>query len=239
MSSELTKRIFTSLILLVVAFSFFIYSNLDFFLYFFIFIVIVCYGEWYVTNSLLLKKFNKGFEPYFPEIFKSVNFYKSFSIYLFGFIYFLLIVPISAFYLREEVSLNFFLLIVIICIFSDVGGYVFGKTIGGKKLTKISPNKTIAGSIGSFFFSILPIIFINLVNNEAAFIKFNIVNILFSLFVSLICQLGDLFFSYFKRLNNKKNTSNLLPGHGGLLDRIDGLVIVLPIVFLIKFFEIF
>jgi len=239
MSSELTKRIFTSLILLVVAFSFFIYSNLDYFLYFFIFIGIVCYGEWYVTNSLLLKKFNKGFEPYFPEIFKSVNFYKSFSIYLFGFIYFLLIVPISAFYLREEVSLNFFLLIVIICIFSDVGGYVFGKTIGGKKLTKISPNKTIAGSIGSLFFSILPIIFINLFNNGNAFIELNVVNILFSLFVSFICQLGDLFFSYFKRLNKKKNTSNLLPGHGGLLDRIDGLVIVLPIVFLIKFFETF
>ena len=69
------------------------------------------------------------------------------------------------------------------------------------------------------------------------FLKLNLVNIFFSLFVSLVCQLGDLFFSYFKRLNNKKNTSNLLPGHGGLLDRIDGLVIVLPIVFLIKFFE--
>ena len=237
MSSELAKRIFTSLILLVVAFSFFIYTNLDYFLYFFIFVGIVCFIEWCLTNSLLLKKFNKSIEPYFPEMFKSINFYKSFSIYLFGFIYFLLIVPISAFYLREEVSLNFFLLIIIICIFSDVGGYVFGKTIGGKKLTKISPNKTIAGSIGSFFFSILPIIFINLVNNETAFIDLNIENILFSLFVSLICQLGDLFFSYFKRLNNKKNTSNLLPGHGGLLDRIDGLVIVLPIVFLIKFFE--
>ena len=238
MSSELTKRIFTSLILLVVAFSFFIYSNLDFFLYFFIFIGIVCYGEWCVTNLLLINKFNKSFEPYVPEMFKSKNFYKSFSIYLFGFIYFLLIVPISAFYLREEVSLNFFLLIVIICIFSDVGGYVFGKTIGGKKLTKISPNKTIAGSIGSFFFSILPIIFINLVNNETSFIELNIVNILFSLFVSLICQLGDLFFSYFKRLNNKKNTSNLLPGHGGLLDRVDSLLFAAPLLlFFIYFYQ--
>ena len=238
MSSELTKRIFTSLILLIVAFSFFIYSNLDFFLYFFISIGIVCYGEWYVTNSLLLKKFNKGFEPHVPEMFKSINFYKSFSIYLFGFIYFLLIVPISAFYLREEVSLNFFLLIVIICIFSDVGGYVFGKTIGGKKLTKISPNKTISGSIGSFIFSIFPIIFIYLFNFETSLLKLNFTNILFSLFVSLICQLGDLFFSYFKRLNNKKNYSNLFPGHGGLLDRIDGLIIVIPVIYLIKIFEI-
>ena len=226
MYSDLTKRIFTSIILLSVTFSFFIYSNLDFFLYFIIFIGIICYGEWYVTNSLLLKKYKK-------------KFYKSFSIYLFGFIYFLLIVPISAFYLREEVGLNFFLLIVIICIFSDVGGYVFGKTIGGKKLTKISPNKTIAGSIGSFIFSILALIIIYLFNIETIFLKLNLVNIFFVLFVSLICQLGDLFFSYFKRLNNKKNTSNLLPGHGGLLDRIDGLVIVLPIVFLIKIMGIF
>ena len=226
MSSELTKRIFTSIILLVATFSYLVYANVDYFLYFIIFLGIFCCCEWIVTNSLLLKKFNKSFLKYF-------------SIYLFGFIYFILIVPLSAFYLRAEVSLNFFLLILIICIFSDIGGYVFGKTIGGKKLTKISPNKTISGSIGSFIFSIFPIIFINLSNVEESFLEFNLINIIFSLFVSLTCQLGDLFFSYFKRLNNKKNTSNLLPGHGGLLDRIDGIVIVFPIVFLIKIMEIF
>ena len=226
MSSELTKRIFTSIILLVATFSYLVYANVDYFLYFIIFLGIFCCCEWIVTNSLLLKKFNKSFLKYF-------------SIYLFGFIYFILILPLSAFYLRVEVSLNFFLLILIICIFSDIGGYVFGKTIGGKKLTKISPNKTISGSIGSFIFSIFPIIFINLSNVEESFLEFNLINIIFSLFVSLTCQLGDLFFSYFKRLNNKKNTSNLLPGHGGLLDRIDGIVIVFPIVFLIKIMEIF
>jgi len=85
----------------------------------------------------------------------------------------------------------------------------------------------------------LPLIFIYLFNIETMFLKLNLVNIFFSLFVSLVCQIGDLFFSYFKRLNNKKNTSNLLPGHGGLLDRIDGLIIVLPVVWLIKIFEIF
>ena len=226
MSTELTKRIFTSIILLIVTFSILIYANTDYFLYFVIFVSAFCFGEWILTNSLLLKKFNK-------------NLIKYFSIYLFCFIYFLFILPLSAFYLRDEVSLNFFLLIIIICIFSDVGGYVFGKTIGGKKLTKISPNKTISGSIGSFIFSILPIIFINLLDIIKDHLELNLVNILFSLFVSLICQFGDLFFSYFKRLNNKKNTSNLLPGHGGLLDRIDGLVIVLPFVFLIKIMEIF
>jgi len=226
MSTELTKRIFTSIILLIVTFSILIYTSTDYFLYFVIFVGAFCFGEWIVTNSLLLKKFKK-------------NLIKYLSIYLFGLIYFLLILPLSSFYLRVEVSLNFFLLILIICIFSDVGGYVFGKTIGGKKLTKISPNKTISGSIGSFIFSILPIIFINLLNIKTNFLELNLINILFSLFVSLICQLGDLFFSYFKRLNNKKNTSNLLPGHGGLLDRIDGLVIVLPFVFFIKIMEIF
>ena len=224
MSSEFTKRIFTSIILLIVTFSFLIYANKDYFLWFLVIIAIICYGEWLLTNSDLLG---------------GRNVYKISSIHLFGFIYFILILPASAYYLRLEISLNFFLLILIICIFSDVGGYVFGKTIGGKKLTKISPNKTISGSVGSFIFSILPIIFIHLSNIEASFLELNLVNIMFSLFVSLICQLGDLFFSYFKRLNKKKNTSNLLPGHGGLLDRIDGLVIVLPIVFLIKFFETF
>ncbi len=236
MFSEFTKRIFTSIILLIGIFSYLIYANVDYFLGLIIIIGIFCYGEWISLNSLLLKNFNKGFEPYITEIFKSKNFYKYFSIYLFGFIYFLLILPTSAFYLRFEINLNFLLLILIICICSDIGGYIFGKTIGGKKLTKISPNKTISGSIGSF---ILPLIFISLLNIEIYFIELNLINILFILFVSLICQLGDLFFSYFKRLNKKKNTSSLLPGHGGLLDRIDGLVIVLPIVFLIKVMEIF
>ena len=224
MNSELTKRIFTSIILLLFTLSYFIYANEVYFLLFIIIIGIICYYEWILTNSNLLK---------------SKNFKKIFLILLFGFIYFLLILPKSAFYLRFEISLNFFLIILIICIFSDVGGYVFGKTIGGKKLTKISPNKTISGSIGSFIFSVLAIIFFNLFDSETAFIELNLVNILFSLFVSLICQLGDLFFSYFKRLNNKKNFSNLLPGHGGVLDRIDGLIIVLPVVSLIKILEIY
>ncbi len=236
MSSEFSKRIITSIILLIGIFSYLIYANENYFLTLIIIIGIFCYGEWIILNSLLLNKFNKGFRPYIAEIFKSKNFFKSFSIYFFGFIYFLFILPTSAFYLRFEINLNFLLLILIICICSDVGGYVFGKTIGGKKLTKISPNKTISGSVGSF---ILPILFISLLNIETNFTEINLINILFILFVSLICQLGDLFFSYFKRLNNKKNTSNLLPGHGGLLDRIDGLVIVLPVVYLIKVMEIF
>ena len=224
MKSELNKRIFTSIILLIGVFSFLKYANEDFFLGFILIIGFICYFEWLLVNS---------------DALGGRNFYKNSSIHLFGFFYFLLVLPISAFYLRFDINLNFFYLILIVCIFSDVGGYVVGKTIGGKKLTKISPNKTISGSIGSFIFSMLPLIFIYLFNIETMFLKLNLVNIFFSLFVSLVCQIGDLFFSYFKRLNNKKNTSNLLPGHGGLLDRIDGLIIVLPVVWLIKIFEIF
>jgi len=224
MHSEFTKRIFTSIILLIGIFSFLKYANEDFFLGFILIIGFICYFEWLLVNS---------------DTLGDRNFYKNSSIHLFGFFYFLLVLPISAFYLRFDINLNFFYLILIVCIFSDVGGYVVGKTIGGKKLTKISPNKTISGSIGSFIFSMLPLIFIYLFNIETMFLKLNLVNIFFSLFVSLVCQIGDLFFSYFKRLNNKKNTSNLLPGHGGLLDRIDGLIIVLPVVWLIKIFEIF
>ncbi len=224
MHSEFTKRIFTSIILLIGIFSFLKYANEDFFLGFILIIGFICYFEWLLVNS---------------DTLGDRNFYKNSSIHLFGFFYFLLVLPTSAFYLRFDINLNFFYLILIVCIFSDVGGYVVGKTIGGKKLTKISPNKTISGSIGSFIFSMLPLIFIYLFNIETMFLKLNLVNIFFSLFVSLVCQIGDLFFSYFKRLNNKKNTSNLLPGHGGLLDRIDGLIIVLPVVWLIKIFEIF
>ena len=223
MHSEFTKRIFTSIILLIGIFSFLKYTNEDFFLGFILIIGFICYFEWLLVNS---------------DTLGDRNFYKNSSIHLFGFFYFLLVLPTSAFYLRFDINLNFFYLILIVCIFSDVGGYVVGKTIGGKKLTKISPNKTISGSIGSFIFSMLPLIFIYLFNIETMFLKLNLLNIFFSLFVSLVCQIGDLFFSYFKRLNNKKNTSNLLPGHGGLLDRIDGLIIVLPVVWLIKIFKI-
>tara|TARA_Y100000590_G_scaffold267750_1_gene300683 strand:+ start:290 stop:994 length:705 start_codon:yes stop_codon:yes gene_type:complete len=233
MNSEFTKRIFTSIMLLIGIFSFLKYASEDFFLGFALIIGFICYFEWLLVNS---------------DTLGDRNFYKNSSIHLFGFFYFLFVLPASAFYLRfggmkssmdySDVNLNFFYLILIICIFSDIGGYAVGKTIGGKKLTKISPNKTIAGSIGSFIFSMLPLIFIHLFNIETMFLKLNLVNIFFSLFVSLVCQLGDLFFSYFKRLNNKKNTSNLLPGHGGLLDRIDGLVIVIPVIYLIKIFEI-
>ena len=118
------------------------------------------------------------------------------------------------------------LFILLVCIFSDIGGYVVGKTVGGKKLTKISPNKTISGSIGSFLFSIIPIFLYNFYDrNEYPII---ILVVLLSLQISLICQMGDLLISYFKRKAKVKDTGSILPGHGGILDRIDGIVFGLP-----------
>ena len=129
----------------------------------------------------------------------------------------------------------FFLYIISICFFTDIGGYVFGKLIGGKKLSKISPNKTISGTIGSFIFSIVPlIIFLNLGYLN---FKFDSYNILVCLLVSLISQLGDLFISFFKRKAKIKDTGKLLPGHGGVLDRVDGIIFAIPFTyFLLKLF---
>ena len=128
----------------------------------------------------------------------------------------------------------FFLSILMICVFSDVGGYVFGKTFGGKRLSKISPNKTISGSIGSFILSYIGFFVIYLYFSDLIFVKLQIEALVFiPFFISLICQLGDLFISYFKRRAKIKNTGNLIPGHGGLLDRIDGSIFALPIGFII------
>ena len=128
----------------------------------------------------------------------------------------------------------FFLTILMICVFSDVGGYVFGKTFGGKKLTKISPNKTISGSIGSFILSYIGFFVIYLYFSDLHFVKLKVEALVFiPFFISLICQLGDLFISYYKRRAKIKNTGNLIPGHGGLLDRIDSSIFALPIGFII------
>ena len=218
--NNLQKRIFTSFILFAVLLICIFLNKYSFL----ILVIIASVISFFEFNNLVNKIWKKN-----KNLKNSINITCFF--YLFFFTY-------SAYELYKA-GLNVTIFILLICIFSDIGGYVFGKNIGGKKLTKISPNKTRSGSIGSFIFSIFPIIIINLLNIEHIQIELNFTNILFSLFISLMCQLGDLFFSYFKRLNNKKNTGTLLPGHGGLLDRIDGLIIVLPIVYLIKIFGIY
>ncbi len=114
-----------------------------------------------------------------------------------------------------------------ICICSDIGGLSFGKIFKGRKLTKISPNKTVSGSLGSFILSLSIVPFFNSILN----IKFlNLVDlILIAILVSFFCQIGDLFFSFLKRKAKVKDTGYILPGHGGILDRIDGILLAVPL----------
>tara|TARA_B110000259_G_C13954323_1_gene378087 strand:- start:589 stop:1128 length:540 start_codon:yes stop_codon:yes gene_type:complete len=150
----------------------------------------------------------------------------------------------SVYYLRgsSEYSLIILFWILTSTFLSDIGGYLFGKIFGGKKLTKLSPNKTYSGSLGSFILSCSSLLFLNVVQ----IILFNklIINFLelsfliFTILISATCQLGDLFVSFWKRKIRIKNTSNLLPGHGGILDRIDGLIFVLIFCLFLKLFAL-
>lgn len=160
----------------------------------------------------------------FVKVIKKKNFYLNF----FGFFVIFLSI-FSAYFLRGNIfeTKIIFLWIIITCFFSDIGGYYFGKIFGKRKITKISPNKTYAGSIGSFLFSLLPIIIFSFFNLEIELLNLSIKTIFLSLLFSLFCQIGDVFFSYFKRINNVKDYGKMLPGHGGLLDRIDGLLFVI------------
>jgi len=130
--------------------------------------------------------------------------------------------------------------ILILTFLSDIGGYIFGNILKGRKLTKISPNKTYSGAIGSLILSSLSLPSMSIVQNlffDELLINFMQVNFfLITILLSIICQLGDLYVSFWKRKINIKNISNILPGHGGLLDRIDGLIFVLISSFILIFF---
>ena len=224
MSNELIKRMMTSIILFIVTI-FCILINKIIFLIAVFMTAYLCFSEWCNINY----KFFSG------------QFWNYFLIRGLGLFYLLFPFILGAFFLRGNSfeSALFFIVILCICICSDTGGYVFGNIIGGKKLTKISPNKTISGTIGSFIFSILPIFLIDLQNYIDINFDFSLKNILFCLIISLTCQLGDLFISYFKRLNKVKNTGSILPGHGGLLDRIDGIIFAIPTASILKLSQIF
>tara|TARA_B110000858_G_scaffold186613_1_gene229983 strand:- start:233 stop:820 length:588 start_codon:yes stop_codon:yes gene_type:complete len=118
-------------------------------------------------------------------------------------------------------------LILITCIGSDIGGYIFGKFFKGPKLSKLSPNKTISGALGSLILSCVTIFFTLYYLTK----NFDLLILLIGCLISISCQVGDLFFSFLKRKSNLKDTSNFLPGHGGLLDRVDGILFGLPVGF--------
>ena len=138
-----------------------------------------------------------------------------------------------------EVDYSNFILILLICVSTDLGGYFFGKIFKGKKLTKISPNKTYSGMFGSFILSFMfSYIFLKFTNifTYSSLSQINI--IIFIFFISSISQIGDIIISYFKRKSKVKNTGKIIPGHGGLIDRIDGMIFAFPLGYLFLTLEI-
>ena len=133
--------------------------------------------------------------------------------------------------LNDEIGLFYFFIVMIICISTDIGGFVFGKIFKGPKITKISPNKTYAGMIGAYLMSYVFIYFFLEILNSDSYSLFNYFLIIFA--ISTVSQLGDLLISYFKRKANIKDTGKIIPGHGGILDRIDGMIFAFPISYFI------
>ena len=140
---------------------------------------------------------------------------------------------IFSFYTFYELSLGLSLVffIILICISTDIGGYVFGKIFKGPKLTKISPKKTYAGMIGGYFLSL---ICLTIISNYINYTNIPIQFFILTLIISTVSQIGDIIISYFKRLSKIKDTGKIIPGHGGLLDRIDGMIFTFPVVYLIN-----
>ena len=212
MTNELKKRIFTSLLLFLLLLAMYFYTYIM--IISLVIIATIIWIEFYALISKILIE-NKLKNKLFRFFFKAVS-----LLYLSLLVYYIL--AINFYYKDLELYLlySFF-----VAILSDIGGLVVGKTFKGRKLTKISPNKTISGSIGSFLFSLFLIPFFY---NE--FFYNNIFElILITILISLTSQLGDLFVSFIKRKANVKNTSNLLPGHGGFLDRVDGIIFAIPL----------
>tara|TARA_B100001989_G_C24081727_1_gene242748 strand:- start:61 stop:489 length:429 start_codon:yes stop_codon:yes gene_type:complete len=131
------------------------------------------------------------------------------------------IIPLNE---KSTISIIFLLLL---CASTDIGGYVFGNIFGGKKITKISPKKTYSGLIGSFVFSIIVGIVFNNFFDQIIVLDVNLYALIIT--ISLVSQIGDLFLSFIKRKAHVKDTGSILPGHGGILDRIDGILFALPL----------
>ena len=216
MSSELKKRIVTSFFLLFLLILMFLYTYI--LMISLIVITVICWIELYSLISKILYK--DSFKN------KILNYlYKLLSlVYLSSLAFFILTVKSK----KPELEI-IIIYSILISIMSDMGGLIIGKIFKGRKLTKISPNKTKSGAIGSFIFSLSLIpFFINYLP------VYNFLTLFFiTLIISLTSQVGDLFISFLKRKAQVKNTSDLLPGHGGILDRIDGIIFAIPIGFFI------
>ena len=217
MNKELKKRLLSSLVMIPTAL-FFILKGSIFFTFFLFIIFIATSYEWIsISKKIILMKFTG--------------------------IIFLILSFFLAYKLRINEGAYVFIFVVLISVCTDIGGYIFGKLLKGPKITKISPNKTYSGVIGGFIISLIggliyyeymsiTLIF-NFVLGFGKYISFDLYLFIIILMISAISQIGDLVISYFKRLAKVKDTGKLLPGHGGLLDRVDGIIFAIPFSYLI------
>ena len=214
--TNLQKRIFTSIIVLPLSL-FFIFKGGYFLLLFLLSI-------FFVANYELFSVFRKKTTILFLDLILILSLY-------------------SIYYLSDLNEISFYILlwIIILVVCSDVGGYIFGKIFKWKKLTKISPRKTLSGVFGSFLFSLFSIFIANAMFSSSQVIPIDFLDPKFfflAIIFSLIAQAGDLTISYFKRIEKVKDTGKILPGHGGILDRIDGLMFVVILAFVLIYFHL-
>ena len=214
--SNIKKRLLTSIILFLLLILMYFYSYI-----LIISLIVISLVTWIEFYGLIIKIYVKN---NFINKFKRFIF-KVFSLLFLSFVTFLIV----ATEVKSPDMKIFIIYSLLVSILSDMGGMIIGKTLKGKKLTKVSPNKTVSGSIGAFIFSLILVPFFdqNLSNHSVGTL------IIITLLISLTSQIGDLFISLIKRKARVKDTSDLLPGHGGFLDRIDGILFAIPIGFLL------
>ena len=214
MKDELFKRVLSSIILFPVVISIIIHDSLLLDLLLIICFCLVVY-EWHMLSKK--KKYH-----FLGIFFLFLSFY---TIYKF-----------------KNLNSNYinFLFILLICISTDIGGYIFGKIFKGPKLTTISPNKTFSGVIGAYLLSLIfIIIFFQILSFYNYKNSFSYEILLLVIIISTASQLGDILISYFKRNSNVKDTGNIIPGHGGLLDRVDGMIFAYPFSYLLYLINLF
>ena len=221
--TNLQKRILTSLIILPLSFFFVVKGG--YYLFFFLTVV------FFIANFELFTVFNKRSTILILDLI-------------------LILSLLSVYYLAKGISLYILLWVITLCICSDTGGYIFGKIFKWKKLTKISPKKTVSGALGSFVFSLFSVFIIHIIASEPNltdnFLPMNsLINFLdpkyffLAIIFSLVAQAGDLTISYFKRLEKIKDTGKILPGHGGIFDRFDSLMFVVIFAFILINLNVF
>ena len=214
MNNELIKRTFSGVLLFLLSL-FVIIEGDNLFNFFIVIIFLISIYEWNKISKI--KKFK------YPGI------------------VFLIFAFYSIYKIRNVLPGEYvhFIFILLICISTDIGGFVFGKTLKGPKLTKISPNKTYSGVFGGYLFSVVTIYFYLSYNNVTVFYSSFKEVLILTLLICTISQIGDLIISFFKRLSNIKDTGKLIPGHGGMLDRIDGMIFAFPFSYLLILLNLF